>query len=282
MKDHYRYDPVIKDLFQKDRPTLLSKLAGNARVVEFLNTELAVVEQRSVDLLVLLSNDKVLHIDFQSNNHPDMAYREGIYGLMIGQKLRKQISQVVIYVGEQKMRVQNHLNLGDIQVRYRLIDIRSIDSASLLATGNPGDYALALLAKGGTNKLREIIEKANKLPAPARERVLTRLVVFSGLRGLSEQITMEFKNMGIEIEVDKNAFLREIRDSTRAQALAEGEAIGEAKGKAALLRDLLQTKFGKLPKWADTRLKKATAAQAETWAKKVLSATSLEAVIGKR
>src|ERR1051325_3041277 len=98
MKNPPRYDTVLKDLFQKDRPTLLSQLAGDARVMEFLDTELAVVERRTVDLLVLLSNGKVLHIEFQSNNHRDMPYREGIYGLMIGQKLRKQISQVVIYL----------------------------------------------------------------------------------------------------------------------------------------------------------------------------------------
>ena len=96
----------------------------------------------------------------------------------------------------------------------------------------------------------------------------------AGLRGASERLTMEFKNMGIRVEIDSNVFLKDIHDSAVAK--------GRAEGMVFLLRDLLESKFGKLPKWADERLRKATAAQAERWAKKVLSAGTLEGVLGNR
>ena len=50
-KQRFQYDAVVKDLFQKDRPTLLGMYTGPAEVREFLNSELASVEERFADLL---------------------------------------------------------------------------------------------------------------------------------------------------------------------------------------------------------------------------------------
>ena len=49
----------------------------------------------------------------------------------------------------------------------------------------------------------------------------------------------------------------------------------------SLLYELLQTKFGPLPKWVEDRLSKANPSQLERWAKKILTA-SLEGVLGRR
>ena len=98
------------------------------------------------------------------------------------------------------------------------------------------------------------------------------------------------KSMGIAKYVDDHPFLGEIR----AKALREGEAKGRAKGKAeglaegigegklTILHNLLDTKFGPLPKWALSRVRNATPAQVERWAKKVLTAESLEETLGRR
>ena len=133
--------------------------------------------------------------------------------------------------------------------------------------------------------MRQIVEGANRLPGPARQRALTQLAILSGLRGASERLTMEFRNMGISVEIDSNVFLKDIHDSAvakgRAEGMAEGKAEGKAEGMAILLHDLLTAKFGKLPRWADERLQKATATQAGRWAKKVLSAGTLEDVLGR-
>jgi hypothetical protein len=51
---------------------------------------------------------------------------------------------------------------------------------------------------------------------------------------------------------------------------------------AGMLRRLLGTKFGNVPKWADERLEAATSAQIERWSKKILTADTLEGVIGKK
>jgi len=81
---------------------------------------------------------------------------------------------------------------------------------------------------------------------------------------------MELQIMGVTTDFTKNEFVRDaIRDSVRDSM-------------ANMLRGLLTTKFGKVPKWADERLEKATSAQIERWSKKILTAETVEGVLGKR
>ena len=282
MKNRFNYDVVVKDLFQRDHPSLVDHLTGGVKVLEFLNLELAAVEERLADLLILLEDDTILHIDFQSDNDGDRVYREGLYCVMAAWKYKRRVQQVVLYMGAPNMRMDDHKDMGSVQVTYRLMDIRELDAESMLAGARPADYALAMLARGGTDRLREIVESANRLPGPARQRALTQLAILSGLRGASERLTMEFKNMGISVEIDSNVFLKDIHDSAVAKGRAEGIAEGKAEGMVLVLRDLLEAKFGKLPRWADERLQKATAAQAEHWAKRILSADTLEGALGEK
>jgi hypothetical protein len=62
----------------------------------------------------------------------------------------------------------------------------------------------------------------------------------------------------------------------------EAVAEGRVEGRAELLHEQLETKFGRLPKWAEERVTKATLAQLERWGRKVITAGSLEGVLGKR
>jgi hypothetical protein len=93
------YDRVLKDLFQRDHPTIWNRLTGGESVEEILPVEFQEVQQRRADLVVRLSGGGILHLEFQSENDKDMAYRMGMYALMIGQRYRCGLQQVVLYVG---------------------------------------------------------------------------------------------------------------------------------------------------------------------------------------
>jgi len=58
----------------------------------------------------------------------------------------------------------------------------------------------------------------------------------------------------------------------------EGRQEGRQEGESALLRKLLERRFGALPAWADERLAKSGPAQLETWGLELLEATTLEDV----
>src|SRR2546429_1182655 len=169
MKDASKYDLVVKDLFQRDHPSLLEQLTAGVAVREVLNIELARVEERRADLVLLLADGTILHIEFQSTNDRDMAYRVGIYCLLIGQKYRRRVRQVVLYVGQAKMRMEDHVDLGETKSAYTLMDIREMEARKLMASGRAGDLALAMLAGGGPEQVLEIAKRAGGLKGAERQ-----------------------------------------------------------------------------------------------------------------
>ena len=286
-KEHFAVDRVLRDLFQMDHPSLFEYMTGGIHVREFLNVEFPRAMEWRSDLVALLEDDTVFHFEFQGQNHKSIAYRQGIHGLLIAERYQRRVRQVVLYVGKPEMRMNSELDTGEIQVSFRLMDIREIDAEMLLRSGRAGDLALAMLAKGGTERLAEILLRAAKLRPESRSRVMVQLAVFSGLRGLSNQVRMEMDTMGtIPLEFRDNVFLREVWEQVMSEGLAKGKAIAEAEaevvGMMKILHLQLLTKFGRVPRWAEQRLKKASKVQLERWSKKFITAQTLDAVIGKK
>jgi predicted transposase YdaD len=291
------YDSLLKDLFQQLRPTLLDELTGGVAVREVLSGEVPLVQVRRADLVLLLADESILHIEFQSGNDRYMPHRMGIYGLMIAMRYRRPLRQAVIYLGGGKMRMGDRVEVGGIRVEYRLIDIRDLDAREMLRSGRPGDTVLALLAGGGGKMLREIVRRASELEGPDRDRVLAHLAGLAGLRQLSNRLKMEYKAMGIAIDIEKNVILRDIWKAGEASGEAKGEARGIAKGEArgiakgraegearakeTLIR-LLRDKFHRVPKWALEQIAKASPERIEGWTRKTLTAGSIEGVIGRK
>ena len=285
-KGRIRYDAVLKDLFQRDHSILLDRFTRGIPIIEALNIEFTAVEERRSDLLFRLSDGSILHIEFQSVNDPRMVFRMGRYICLIGERYRCRVRQIVLYTGLERLRMAARADLGDTILAYELHDIREFESDDLLRSGRPGDYALALLASGGDRNLHRILLQAAKLPPHARGKMLMQLKVFSGLRKLEDRLKMEVNQMGTALYIKDHGILREIHEKGFQEGEAKGEAKGlikgEAKGMAIVLAELLRSKFGSLPRWANARLRGARPAQLERWAKKVLTADSIEAVLGPR
>ena len=219
-KDVSNYDLVVKELFERDHPSLLDELAGGVAVRQILNSEFAVALARRADLVFLLEDESILHLEFQSRNDKDMPYRAGIYCLLLAQKYRRRVRQAVIYLGQPKMKMDNFLDLGQTKVAYSLIDIRELDARALMASGNPGDLALATLASGGPEQVVEIWKRAARLKGNERQRAFFRIGLLSGLRRLDERLIMELKDMGTTTDpFFKNAFVKYILREDRARTL---------------------------------------------------------------
>lgn len=178
------YDAVIKDLFERDRPSLLDGLLAGRKITGSLNLELKVMLKRYPDLLLMLDDGTILHIEFQTANHRKMPHRAGIYALMIAYKHDcRRIEQAVIYLGGAPLSMRDALDTGGVQVRYRLISVSDLDADALLATGRPADAVLALLARNGVERIHQIVRRAKGLKGESRQRILAQLAVLSGLRG---------------------------------------------------------------------------------------------------
>ena len=99
----FDFDGVLKDLFQRDRPSILNRLTGGVKIKAFLNVELHRVRERRVDLVILLENDTLLHVELQSANDRRMRYRMVSYRGLFKEGHGKPVRQVVLYAGGPKL-----------------------------------------------------------------------------------------------------------------------------------------------------------------------------------
>ena len=244
-----------------------------APVSVFLNVELPSVRSRRVDLLILLNNDTILHIEFQSHNHRDMALRMAEYYFLLVRKYKKPVRQVVIYLGAPKMSMPRRHDSESVSFCYELRDIRSWNADDLLESDHEADYVLAMLAGGREDSLqliRDVLVKIGEMSGPAKEKALAFAGVLSGLRGFERIVFEETIRMGQVIDWKKNEILRNL--------YAEGVEQGMFK----IVRTVLTATFGPLPKWAQERIARANAVQLELWAANAIGSKSLESVLGPK
>ncbi|MFN7921912.1 MAG: hypothetical protein U0Q16_17555 [Bryobacteraceae bacterium] len=156
----------------------------------------------------------------------------------------------------------------------------------MLESNSPGDLVLAALARDGEKSLRRIVKRICDLPPDERQRALAQVGLLVGLRSFGVQFKMELKRMGMASAIAKNEFLRPYLEEAEARGWKggkeEGREEGREEGKADIIRLQLDSRFGPLPKWADSRVRKATPSQIRQWARKVVVAPDLESVIGRR
>jgi predicted transposase/invertase (TIGR01784 family) len=97
------------------------------------------------------------------------------------------------------------------------------------------------------------------------------------------------RQLSADEEAQRLAFVREraLRDEVsllkdaREEGLQEGRMEGRQEGAALLLRKLITLKFGPLPEWAEQALSHASEAQLDDWSLRILSAESLDRLLGK-
>jgi hypothetical protein len=143
MQDGFDFDGALKELFQQDRPNLLDRLTGGVNVRSFLNVELPKVQERRVDLVLLLEDDSMLHVEIQSSNEAHIGYRMIAYYALIKQTYNRPLRQAILYVGEPRMTMPDRLEEDGNRLVYGLIDIREFDAEAMMKTGDAADLALA-------------------------------------------------------------------------------------------------------------------------------------------
>lgn len=131
-----------------------------------------------------------------------------------------------------------------------------------------------MLARDGPEKLQEILKRVVSLKAVERDKVIDEIAALSGLRRLKGKLIMEIERMAtIEEILLKVPKYQEIIRNERREA--------DRNGRVEMLSDLLKSKFRTLPKWASAKLESATPLQVRRWSKKVLTANTIEDVLGK-
>jgi hypothetical protein len=120
----------------------------------------------------------------------------------------------------------------------------------------------------------------------SKQQILELFNVIDWMIQLPSSLNEDFLNTIYAIEEDKN--MPYINTAERV-GLEKGELIGIKKGEQiGILRNqretaltLLELKFGALPDWATEMIRQADATKLDAWTRGVLTAESLEALLGK-
>ncbi len=110
-------DITLKDIFE-EIPHRLSKILSPAPIKKLLPTSLPSTELR-VDFLAKLEDESILHMEFQSFNDPTMSWRILRYYTLIAEKYQTHnIRQLLVYVGNKKLRMKSKLKLKNLTFSY--------------------------------------------------------------------------------------------------------------------------------------------------------------------
>jgi predicted transposase YdaD len=268
-----KYDTTLKELLQTGLPGLWRAL-GLHPPTELLTVELPSVQLRKPDFLARFDNGAIIHLELQGQNDGQMEWRELEYYQLVFRLFRQPPIQIVLYFGTEPMTMKNHIVFESLQFRYRLIDLRAISTEYLYASEAPGDSVLAILAEAGAEPegVKRIVQELGKLPAHEQRDWFEKLMILAGVRGVEQTVREEVQKMGISLDIRDNLFFKE----AYAAGIEDGMEKGMEKGEAAILRRLLERRFGSLPEWAQQRIEQANRVQLEELGLRLLDAAQLE------
>jgi hypothetical protein len=277
-----QYDITVKELLQAAPPKLLELILG-AKPAEFLTVEFPKIRLRRPDFVVRTQRDDIKQIEVQSDNDDDMEWRMLEYYPLLRKLFGRPPMQIVLYIGPKPLKMAGRIDEPNLQFRYEVIDLSTIEAEVLLKSKSVDDKILAILchADDEQRKVRRILQSLRPLPAKIQGDKITQLLVLSRLRGLTDMITQEVQRQNAlrEILSESKVFMEWLSKEAEKKAipLAEKKAVQLAhKEQVRFFTRLLESKFGKTPIWAKEKIAAANTRTLEKWAVRLLKAETLE------
>ncbi|KWT94629.1 hypothetical protein [Candidatus Magnetominusculus xianensis] len=239
---HQKYDITLKDLL-KDVPKVFLKLITGYETGKFIDVQFPDIQLREADLVLEVADGKLVHVEIQSQNENNMMGRMFLYDGLIFNQYKRLPIQIVLYVGNEHMNMENYMEGEGVKYSYKLIDIREIDCHQLLESDIPEDIVLAILCKTEDVDvtIRKILDKLSVLPLKERKGYIRKLLYLSDLRRLYPKVKREVSKMPITIDVKNSDIyqegLVEGKQEGKQEGLIEGERLG-------IIEGMLELKFG--------------------------------------
>ena len=237
-KQASQYDKILQENMEAALPGLIKNvLKINVVYAEELPDNLQYTKERKPDTLKKVTDDKgnifVLHVEFQSANDPNMAYRMAEYLIMLSRLYNLEVRQYVIYIGEGEASMLNELRLGKSYLCYELISFSSIDYHLFLSSDKPEEKMLALLGDFGKDNPETVVAKVTGEVLQNAKGELERERRKNQIRILSQLRTLVFHNIKIMESIStffkkENDFLYRIGEQ---EGIEKGLEIGMEKGK---------------------------------------------------
>jgi predicted transposase YdaD len=263
------YDVALKLLLQRSSRTTIRQVTGTV-VHKWLDVELPKVQNPRADLLGETPEGDIVHLELQSTNDELMPLRMAEYCLGVMRRFGRLPRQTVLYIGEPPLRMASELRGPDVLFRYRAIDVRTLDGDELLESEDIGDNVIAILAGLRDRKLavQKILKRVIELPIADRRLALEQLMILAGLRKLARTVVEEIETMPIQIDLMENEVIADFYKRGRQEGRHEGEL--------AVLRGMIEKRFGPLPERAVARLTECSMPELEELGLRLLDVKTLE------
>jgi predicted transposase YdaD len=281
------YDGTLKQLLQTSAASVLRQLTGMT-ITRWLSAEIPRVKTMRADLLGETADGHLIHIELQASNDPLMALRMAEYALLIYRKYARYPRQIVLYVGAPPLRMPASLTEPDAEnpdfvFKYRLIDIRDLDGADLLASPHIKDNVLAILTRwqDKVDVIRQILARIAKLKGLERRAALAVFLIISELRLLASTIEEEAEKMPILLDIMDHSVIGPAIRKGLQQGLEQGRQEGRKQALQGTLARMIKRKFGSLPTRVKSRLAKLSEPELDDLALRLLDASTLEELFPK-
>ena len=231
-----KYDIVLKDLLY-DIPTSFIYVISGIRIKELLNVELVEVRRRVPDLLLLLEDDSILHIELQTYNDKRIAMRMLEYMVLIKSKYEdREVRQVVVYVGNDKMRMKDSIKWGRLSYSFELIDIRDIDCEEVVRSEYISDIII-----GGLCRIRDedryverLLRAIRRLSEEKRKDAIKKALTLLRLRPIlyskvEERVKEESMPLTI-VEIERDPYYKKGIEIGLKQGIEKGLKQGIERG----------------------------------------------------
>jgi predicted transposase/invertase (TIGR01784 family) len=247
------YDKILRETLKSPKYNLLKQLLQveaisiKALPPKVQQTVLEWEADTVLEVVPVEGDPFILHIEWQSGNDSQMAYRMARYDLLLYGSYNRKVKGVVIYVGEKLMSMNNTFESFGLNYTCSMIDIRDISPEVFLASDDPGELILAILAGRNADGevIRQILRKLHILTADDKaffSEKVKHLELIAQLRGLKlqELLIKEEEIMPINIDIRKDLRFRQGMAQGRAQGVKEGEKLGVLEGKKHTALKLLE------------------------------------------
>ncbi len=234
-KEGNEYDKIIKEnILALFLPLVKRHFGLDIEESEPLDPKFQKTIEREADFLRLAKTKDgkqfILHLEFQTSNDLNMIYRFGVYHSLLVEKYKLPIKHCLIYLGKERLRMENRLPDIFVFTSYDVLNFYSIDYSLLLDSQTPEEIILTVLGdfKGtpAEKVLRDILKKLQQVtPTKAElEKYIVQLQVYSQLRNLDLQTNKIVEFMPIDLDLSKNAAVVKIlkrRDEERNEKAIE-------------------------------------------------------------
>jgi len=229
-----QYDKILRENMEAFLPGLIKNLLNiHAIYSEELPDDVQHTKERKPDLLKKITDSSgqefVLHIEFQVTDEPDMVFRMAEYYIMLLRRYRTPVRQYVIYLGEPIPLMTDHIDSGQMNFKYQLINLSAIDYQLFLKADSPEEKMLGILGDFGDGDSLKVIASIVEEVFVAsdgdlsNDRYLQQLHILANLRNLQPEITSIMESVAKWWKLERDPFYWKGEQVGMEKGIAEGE-----------------------------------------------------------